>query len=377
MNRILIHLGIFLFILGCNRNQGVDLLDIRKTAGDTILLWSQLTEDIRLVRLETKEGAFLDAYFRVWAGDKYIIVYGLDEMHQFTSEGKHIRKLASYGRAPGEFQTILALTVDEVRERLYYSDYGKQGYLQVIDLQNGQHLPALALAQGTPQKIILTEDSVFYCVSLSHEKEQYELFRVSLGGHLLGGIERSKGKEVFFKHYAYLGKSGKEVRYMYGITDTLYRVTTDGRVPQYCFRTGPTLHEYYSGAKGERMELQLETSRYLLWERMFVKVVNGGSASWVITYDENRDSKNCIYDKITGSIYKVKRVYFDELDIYSEDLLFSVSEHYLCHAFSATEFREMTRTEDSPYHYWHNEMTDEDNPVLILGRIKNKKDKTD
>lgn len=369
MNRVLTYAGIFLFVLGCNRNQGIKQLDIRETAGDTVLWWSQLTEDTRLVRLETKEGALLDAYFKVWAGDKYIIVYGNEEMHQFTSEGKHVRKLASYGRGPGEFQAILALTVDEARDRLYYSDYGKQGYLKVIDLRNGQHQAAIPLAQGTPQKMILTEDTVFYCLSLPYGKEEYEFFRISLGGQFLGGIKRSEGKEPFFKHSAYLGKSGKEIRYMFGITDTLYGVTTNGRVPQYCFRTGPTLHEYRSGAKGERMELLLETSRHLLLERMFVRVVAVGS-EWVITNDKNRDTETCIYDKTTDCLYKIKSVYFDEADICSEDLFFDVSEHYLCYTFSATEFREMVRPEDSLYHHWYNEMTDEDNPVVILGRIK-------
>lgn len=56
-------------------------------------------------------------------------------MYQFAADGTYIRKLASYGRAPGEYQNIIALTVDEPGERLYFSDYGRQNSIQVINLK--------------------------------------------------------------------------------------------------------------------------------------------------------------------------------------------------------------------------------------------------
>lgn len=111
-------------------------LDTRAVEKDTVFeMECQLVGESRLVRLETKEEALLNDYFRVWAGEKYIITYGNEEMYQFAADGTYIRKLASYGRAPGEYQNIIALTVDEPGERLYFSDYGRQNSIQVIKFE--------------------------------------------------------------------------------------------------------------------------------------------------------------------------------------------------------------------------------------------------
>ena len=63
----------------------------------------------------------------------------------------YIRKLASYGRAPGEYQNIIALTVDEPGERLYFSDYGRQNSIQVINLKNGEYENSLPGIYGFPK----------------------------------------------------------------------------------------------------------------------------------------------------------------------------------------------------------------------------------
>ena len=123
MFRNILILTISWMVVGCGNGPGVKQLDVRTVERDTVLNWNQLVGESRLVRLETKEEALLNDYFRVWAGDKYIITYGNEEMHQFAADGTYIRKLASYGRAPGEYQNIIALTVDEPGERLFFSDY--------------------------------------------------------------------------------------------------------------------------------------------------------------------------------------------------------------------------------------------------------------
>lgn len=59
-------------VVGCGNGSGVKRLDTRAVEKDTVLKWSQLVGESRLVRLETKEEALLNDYFRVWAGEKYI-----------------------------------------------------------------------------------------------------------------------------------------------------------------------------------------------------------------------------------------------------------------------------------------------------------------
>lgn len=57
-------------VVGCGNGSGVKRLDTRAVEKDTVLKWSQLVGESRLVRMETKEEALLNDYFRVWAGEE-------------------------------------------------------------------------------------------------------------------------------------------------------------------------------------------------------------------------------------------------------------------------------------------------------------------
>ena len=89
-------------VVGCGNGSGVKRLDTRAVEKDTVLKWSQLVGESRLVRLETKEEALLNDYFRVWAGEKYIITYGNEEMYQigflWTCSGRISEYYSPHGR---------------------------------------------------------------------------------------------------------------------------------------------------------------------------------------------------------------------------------------------------------------------------------------
>ena len=358
-------------VVGCGNGSGVKRLDTRAVEKDTVLKWSQLVGESRLVRLEMKEEALLNDYFRVWAGEKYIITYGNEEMYQFAADGTYIRKLASYGRAPGEYQNIIALTVDEPGERLYFSDYGRQNSIQVINLKNGEYENSLPGIYGFPKKMILAGDSILYCIPLLLKDAAYEIYALTSSGQFLGGIKKETCREERQKNHSYLGIAGGFVHYMSGITDTLYRITADTRKPEYYFHAGYYLKEFKPDEKGEEIEMIVETSRFILFDRLFIRMADSRFGKNIITYDENRDPETYVFDKLNDGLFKVKSIYFDDLDFELEDYLFEVSEHYLCQSFSAMKFRERIKSANSPYHDWYNAIADDDNPVLVLGKVRN------
>ena len=123
--------------------------------------------------------------------------------------------------------------------------------------------------------------------------------------------------------------------------------------------------------KGEEIEMIVETSRFILFDRLFIRMADSRFGKNIITYDENRDPETYVFDKLNDGLFKVKSIYFDDLDFELEDYLFEVSEHYLCQSFSAMEFRERIKSANSPYHDWYNAIADDDNPVLVLGKVRN------
>ena len=123
--------------------------------------------------------------------------------------------------------------------------------------------------------------------------------------------------------------------------------------------------------KGEEIEMIVETSRFILFDRLFIRMADSRFGKNIITYDENRDPETYVFDKLNDGLFKVKSIYFDDLDFELEDYLFEVSEHYLCQSFSAMKFRERIKSANSPYHDWYNAIADDDNPVLVLGKVRN------
>ena len=89
----------------------------------------------------------------------------------------------------------------------------------------------------------------------------------------------------------------------------------------------------------------VETSRFILFDRLFIRMADSRFGKNIITYDENRDPETYVFDKLNDGLFKVKSIYFDDLDFELEDYLFEVSEHYLCQSFSAMKFRERIKSE--------------------------------
>ena len=151
----------------------------------------------------------------------------------------------------------------------------------------------------------------------------------------------------------------------------MYRITADTRKPEYYFHAGHYLKEFKPDEKGEEIEMIVETSRFILFDRLFIRMADSRFGKNIITYDENRDPETYVFDKLNDGLFKVKSIYFDDLDFELEDYLFEVSEHYLCQSFSAMKFRERIKSANSPYHDWYNAIADDDNPVLVLGKVRN------
>lgn len=191
-----------------------------------VLEWEQVVKNSRLVRLETKPEVLLEGFLKIWTGEKYIITYGDEEMHQFTSDGKYIRRLAVAGRGPEEFKNIMGLTVDEKRDRLYFSHWGNLEELRVIDLKSGKQEEVIPITHGAAHRLVFGEDSLLYVLPLKRQNVEYDLYTLDVNGGFKGGITKKPADNQHNVSGYYLSVYGNKVYYMYG-SDTLYQIGKD------------------------------------------------------------------------------------------------------------------------------------------------------
>ena len=130
---------------------------------------------------------------------------------------------------------------------------------------------------------------VYYYIPLLLKDAAYEIYALTSSGQFLGGIKKETCREERQKNHSYLGIAGGFVHYMSGITDTLYRITADTRKPEYYFHAGHYLKEFKPDEKGEEIEMIVETSRFILFDRLFIRMADSRFGKNIITYDENRD----------------------------------------------------------------------------------------
>ncbi len=123
--------------------------------------------------------------------------------------------------------------------------------------------------------------------------------------------------------------------------------------------------------KGEEIEMIVETSRFILFDRLFIRMADSRFGKNIITYDENRDPETYVFDKLNDGLFKVKVFISTTLTLNWRIICSKFLSIIFVNLFSAMKFRERIKSANSPYHDWYNAIADDDNPVLVLGKVRN------
>ena len=360
-------LPIILLLVGCHSHRDeVKEIDMSDIKGEAVLNFSEIAADCRLVRLETKPDVLLEGWFKVWVGDRYIVTWGNEEIHLFSAEGKHIRKLCGSGRGPGEYQHISCLTVDEKRNRLYFYDHGKDHSLVVVDLSTGCFLPSIEIPTVNFWEICLANDSVLYGVS-GGRKAEYILSKLSDAGRFMAGIPSGEQAFGMYQNDPYLRVKGNSCYYMGYRADTLYEWKNGEKTPLYYFTGLKALTRGKDGSQGSAIHVYYENEERILAEVQFLKYMEAGPGKFVMTYAMDP----VLYDISLkdDEMRKIKGIHIDELRHILEDVSLNFSEKYVSQIISALDFRKWAEHSDLPVYDSFKDLSEDDNPLLLIGKL--------
>jgi hypothetical protein len=198
---------------------------------------SDIADSFRLVKLETSEKAIISAR-DYYVSDKYIIAFSQDGYYKFSSDGKFISKILSYGRGPDEISGFgYAHYYDEKNDLIYLEDSNLNQKLLVYDLNQDKFVSPIKKAiEGSWGSFAIFNDSLIIGKSPSYITNPYALFFQTFDGKFVSGIPNVKKrllganpKETYQPSYISIGKD--DYRVSFELDDTLFTLKNNQLIP--------------------------------------------------------------------------------------------------------------------------------------------------
>jgi|GEM_PF-6450511 hypothetical protein len=407
------HLFTLLFALcilsacGGKGPQELFIIDIEKSAENIDLTLSDILEDLSIVALETSDDVLISGYSGTFVTDKYILATGESHIHLFDKEGRHIKKLLYKGNGPNEYLNINAYCMDEEKGILYYTETQKKQSIFRVSLPDGTFLEPLSLP--------------FQNVHLqTMDKEGFLYFFPKYSGLWIGNSgEGSDSSSVLIRYHpvtesfqAYLGShpyetgsygyslthyKGKVSMFNFCYSDTLFNMTSEGLVPRAYFPLKDKIKSLILGAnKGQELLLRLSYKNGDIMSLSQIKMDFETSASGQIGMNMSTDAKAYYLFNKQGELQNISNIhitplswnvniskYLNKAGDKDERLIppipivsgnwgyISVSAVNMISILEKTlEQKGLSSAQTQKLRELEALLTDDSNPVLILGRLK-------
>jgi len=152
---------------------------------------SDMADSFRLVKLETNDNCLISAN-NYYVGAKYIIAFSQDGYYKFSSDGKFLKKILSYGRGPNEVSGMLyTYFYDENNDLLYLGDDNLRNKYLVYDMNSDQFLEPIKMALDYMGWMAVFNDSLIVGNS-KYWGDSCSLVFQTFDGKLVSKIPKSK-----------------------------------------------------------------------------------------------------------------------------------------------------------------------------------------
>lgn len=375
MKTLLFPLLLFLLFCGsCTQSaHTLPVIDLNNATGSEELKLSQLAENIRILPLETQEDNILPddrSYF--WVSDKYIVVIHDKSIELFDSNGKYIRKLARAGKGPDEYQYLLSHTVDENRDLFYYVHNGDREHIYVINLKEEKpiqkiHVPCMPLQLKMAGENLL-------CVPNPYAKElSTELVLLDPKGEILDSLPgRPEAKKRTFSLISSLLPCNEQETY-YQYEDTIFRLNFKQPQP---FATLQYLNKFNAetNLQGHGHKIILKTPDYLIVGLQNIDMKKNENMISVKTTSESTFRVNTRdFKPVKISSFHIDPLQWDEKEFPG----FQQVNNKIFWKISAYRLKEILQTQREKgitiapeLEQLDGQLTEESNPVLIVGDLK-------
>ena len=197
---------------------------------------SDIAENLRLVRLETSSECIISAK-DYYISDKYIIAFSQDGYYKFSSNGKFLKKILSYGKGPDEISGMfVANFYDDNKDLLYLDDENLKQKLLVYDLHLDKFVtPIKKTFYGPMGQISVLNDSLIVGKSY-YSNPPYAIYFQNFDGKFISGVQNSKKRflgpnPVPSVQISQISIADNNYRVSFNLDDTLFTLKNNHLVP--------------------------------------------------------------------------------------------------------------------------------------------------
>lgn len=381
MNKIISILLLVLIMCSCQQNEEEDqdppiVLDMTEKYEEISLDLEDLASDIRLVRLETK-GNNLMRHFRGYVGDKCIISFDQEKILLFSAEGDFICIVSNKGKGPNEFNYIDALNVDENEKFLYFHDQQKNNISKYNLRTNsfGENIP-LARKTELMSDLLSLNDTTLAILSAKGSNNRYLYFLQSTRGELLDGIRKpqDKGPRAWAGSSAYFTESSDNKLILQPHdSDTVFQVTGSTMKPVVVFHHSSALKKGDVTEGTNSSLIKISKGEVLFSKSAYRKKITPTSASYRVIEWEY------LMHDITKNETHIVKIHWNFHGIEIEVPYLSTQNgkrfgiQWNAFAFKELLFKAMNENSIKGNNLEsirsiYNQISSEDNPVLLTGK---------
>jgi hypothetical protein len=200
-------------------------------------LLSEIANQVNYIKLETNEKCMI-ARIKKLLFDKenvFIVTHqgAVSRLFLFTSDGKFVKEIGSQGIGPGEYSSVLDITLDKSKKMIYFLD--TMGKVFKYDY-SGKYLNTIKL-DSRPESILFSNDALYlftswpdYYLNKGYGIQVKELSANKKDTYVLNRkyVKNPFGnKSIVYANYCYGINTDKSVYFLDAKFDTLYNIDSN------------------------------------------------------------------------------------------------------------------------------------------------------
>jgi hypothetical protein len=355
---------------------------------------SEIADSFEIVRIETSKNAIINANDYYVSG-KNIVAFSQDGIYKFSSDGKFQKKIISWGRGPDDISGFMSYFYDEKNDLIYFDDSDQKSRLLVYDLNLDKFVSPINKAiEGFWGSFAIINDSLILGKSPSYSANPFAIYFQTFNGKFVSGIPNIKkrllGSNPNATHQpVYLCIAKDTYRISYELDDTLFTLKNNKLIPYITFDF-KIPREKIPNARNEKGDRtisfpKVEPSSFLI---IGVSVID--EITWETpTAGRSKSTRKYFFlNKSTGK-HSIIKTYEDDISgeiqlpgenrinfplflkngkaivVYQPSIIKKIAETIQTNSILTQELKdeiiEINKT-----------LQETDNPVLLIGKIKNK-----
>lgn len=335
-----------------------------------LLPLSELSDDIRVVKFETRDECLIDGNARYRIADSCILVIQSDQVMLFGWDGRFRHTVARGGRGPREISSFSDAVIDEQGDRIYIlEEYGK---VKIYSLSDTNFFADISLVKEPAYNSIRLSGSGNLLIAPYYAKRTKNMiYKADTAGNLLDSIPcPPNGNPIAysFNEKFVLSEVDGEFHYLSPGNDTIYRFLDWQFKPGWIFRV----------AGNQQMNVRGETRNGLLLD---LQTIVAQEVSENSSRTEFSVKTYCL-DKKDMKMKEIERVLDDRFAQTSGQThdLHLQSGKWLYWLYAAPKLDEIIATIEEKdgvqqeikdnLKEFGKTLSPEDNPVLLIGRLK-------